>query len=278
MRVLIFDHDEDIAQQIKSALLSLGCQVFEESLKNGVLERISQADFDIIFVDCVRLKKPQELIFGIRRHASNYPYLILLEGITNTHRGKGMSVNDRLNLPIEEQAVSEKVKNAAHFLEVIRRIGDDSEHFPSAGGVISKSAFNQILLSAIDRAGRYAEDSFLLFITLDNHQEIFETDGPYAADYAAARVSRYLVLLRRQSDIIGQTGKHEYTLMLQRPQYEQEPVEATKRFAQSLAECEDIISTGVTPVEITLSLFEIPTGKIVDQHHLIPGTKTFSSE
>jgi hypothetical protein len=40
--------------------------------------------------------------------------------------------------------------------------------------------------------------------------------------------------LRRQSDIIAQTGRNEFCLMLQRPLYETEPMEAANRFADAL--------------------------------------------
>ena len=40
-----------------------------------------------------------------------------------------------------------------------------------------------------------------------------------------AKLCCYLVLLRRQSDIIGQTARNEYRLLLQRPAHADEPAE-----------------------------------------------------
>jgi GGDEF domain-containing protein len=155
----------------------------------------------------------------------------------------------------------------------VARIGDDSEDFPSAGGVIAKSAFNQLFLSGMDRADRYGERTFVLFISLSNYKEILEMDGPYAAEYAVAKLSQYLVLLRRQSDIIGQTARYEYALLLQRPAYDTEPVEAANRFAESLSNIKDIVSSGSTEVKVTISLVDLPMGAKLIEHIITPGQR-----
>ena len=182
-------------------------------------------------------------------------------------------LNDAIAKPFDWQEVAAKMANAERLTKLVARIGDDSEDFPSAGGVIAKSAFNQLFLSGIDRADRYGERTFVLFISLSNYKEILEMDGPYAADYAVAKLSQYLVLLRRQSDIIGQTAKFEYALLLQRPVYETEPIEAANRFAESLGGFKDIVSSGSTPVEITVTLTAVPTGQKMIEHIVHPGGK-----
>ena len=136
--------------------------------------------------------------------------------------------------------------------------------------MIAKSAFNQLFLSAVDRANRYGERTYILFISLSNFKEIRNLDGIYAADFAAAKLSQYLVLMRRQSDIIGQTAKHEYALMLQRPVYDTEPVEAANRFADSLSGFKDISSGGAMSPQISVTLIALPTGEKVIQHNVTP--------
>ena len=73
----------------------------------------------------------------------------------------------------------------------------------------------------------------LLFIRIDNYDDLVNMDGRQAAAYSSAKLSQYLVRIRRQS-IIAQTGKNEYCLMLQRPRYDSEPLEAAKRFGEFL--------------------------------------------
>ena len=80
-------------------------------------------------------------------------------------------------------------------------------------------------------------------------------------------MAKHLVRLRRQSDIIGQTRRNEYVLLMQRPAYETEPVDAANRFAEALSKCIDIAgSNPMMEVELTVSLMALPTGAITVAH------------
>lgn len=271
MKVLVVDRDALAGQLIKSRLEPTGHKVTQEAVKNNAVDRLSSDEFDLIFLDPTPLTSPRPVILNIRRTVANYPYIFLLHETASRQEALKLGCNDVMNKPLDITTLDEKVANAERLTKLIRRIGDDSEDFPSAGGVIAKSAFNQLFLSAIDRADRYGERTFILFISLSNYKEIRDHDGTYAADYAVAKLSQYLVLLRRQSDIIGQTAKFEYALMLQRPVYDTEPVEAANRFAESLAGCADIVSSGSAPVEITVTLLDVPVGQKVIEHVITPG-------
>ena len=271
MKILIVDRDEMTTQLIKSKLEPLAHQVFVESVKNDAIELVASEEFDVIFLDPSPLTSARPIVLNIRRSVRNYPYIILLGNEGSREDALKAGMNDYLAKPIDGAALMQQMESAERLVGLVNRIGDDSEDFPSAGGVIAKSAFNQLFLSAIDRADRYGEKTFILFIFLSNYKEIFEMDGPYAADYAVAKLSQYLVLLRRQSDIIGQTAKYEYALMLQRPQYETEPVDAANRFAEAIDGFQDIVSSGATPVEVTVRLLDIPTGSAIVEHVITPG-------
>ncbi len=273
MKILVVDGDELSTQLIKSKLESLGHQVFAEKAKNNAVERLAEEHYDVIFIDPSPLTSARPVILNMRRAAGHYPYIILTsEGAVREDAIKA-GCNDVMPKPLDSEALEQKMKNAAHLLSLVRRIGDDSEDFPSAGGVIAKSAFNQLFLSAIDRADRYGERTFVLFISMSNYQNILEMDGAYAADYAVAKLSQYLVALRRQSDIIGQTAKYEYALLLQRPVYDTEPVEAANRFAEELGGYSDIVSAEAAEVEISVTLVDLPIGSKLVEHVITHGTK-----
>ena len=108
--------------------------------------------------------------------------------------------------------------------------------------------------------------SYLVFIGIKNYDELLQMDGPHAAAYSTAKLSQYLVRLRRQSDIIAQTGKSEYCLMLQRPQYETEPVEAANRFAEALSQFQDIASSDNATVDVHVTLLDVPVGNKHVEH------------
>ena len=174
--------------------------------------------------------------------------------------------NEVIRKPLDANKFDNILENGGRMLDLLKRIGDESEDFPSAGGVIAKSAFNQLFLSAVDRADRYGERSYLVFIGIKNFQEVYQMDGPQAAGYSAAKLSQYLVRLRRQSDIIAQTGKAEFCLMLQRPQYETEPMEAANRFGDALSQLEDITMGGSSSLDVYVKLLDIPVCEKLVEH------------
>jgi len=270
MKIMIIDREEVAAQMAASKLEALYHQVSIEPEKDKAVHRAMAEETEIFLIDPMPVNSVRPFILNLRRNVSNYPYIFTFGQDVTLEDAIKSGANDIFQKPIDPTGIEEKLVNCEALIKLVGRIGDDSEDFPSAGGVIAKSAFNQLFLSALDRADRYGERTYVLFISVSNYQEILEMDGSYAADYAVAKLSQYLVRLRRQSDIIGQTAKYEYALLLQRPAYETEPIEAANRFAESLGKCGDIVSSGSTPVEITVKLVELPVGRVGQQHIFTP--------
>jgi len=270
MQIMIVDREDAAAQMLAGKLERFGHSVSHEPNKDKAVQRALAERTQVFLFDPSPVNMARNYILGLRRNLPNYPYIFSFSNELSVKEAIQSGANDVFSKPIDLESIEQKFQNADYLIKLVNRIGDDSEDFPSAGGVIAKSAFNQLFLSALERADRYAERTYILFISVSNYKEILEMDGAYAADYAVAKLSQYLVRLRRQSDIIGQTAKYEYALLLQRPQFESEPVQAADRFAQSLAQCEDIVSSGATPVEITVALAELPLGNIAQKHVLQP--------
>lgn len=266
MNILVVDRDAVATQMLRSKLEPLGHKITEEPVKNDAVERLTKQSFDIIFIDPAPLTSARPIVLSMRRSMKAYPYIFLLSDTISQADALKASVNDLMPKPLNGADLDEKMDNAERLIKLMDRIGDDAFDFPSAGGVIAKSAINQLFLASIDRADRYGERSYLLQISLNNYQDLVKTDGQYSADFAVANLCKYLVLLRRQSDIIGQTAKNEYTLLLQRPIYETEPVEAASRFAESLGKLTDIAHAGGSAVEISVTLLEIPSAKQIVRH------------
>jgi CheY-like chemotaxis protein len=269
MKVLVIDRDALSTQLIRSKLEHHGHTVKEEAVKNTALERLSQEDFDVVIFDPAPLNNARPIVLGIRRSVRNYPYIVLTSHDMDRDDAVKSGANDVIEKPMDAARLDAVMGNAARLTALIRDIGDESEDFPSAGGVIAKSAFNQLFLSSIDRADRYGERSYMLFIGISNRADIIATDGPYAAEYATAKLSQYLVRLRRQSDIIAQVGKSQYCLMLQRPTYDTEPIDATNRFAEALNRLEDICANDGGHVEVRLELIDMPIGNLLTEHTIV---------
>lgn len=269
MKVLVIDRDALTTQLIRSRLEGQGHIVDDEAVKNTALERLGRDQYDVVMFDPAPLNNARPIVLGVRRSVSNYPYVVLMSHDMEKDDAIKSGANDVMNKPLDAGHLDTIMDNAARMTKLIRDVGDEREDFPSAGGVISKSAFNQLFLSCIDRADRYGERSYLLFIGIKNRDDILASDGPYAAEYATAKLSQYLVRLRRQSDIIAQIGKSRYCLMLQRPMYETEPMDAANRFAEALNRLEDICANEGGHVEVSVELIDVPVGNLLSEHVIV---------
>lgn len=272
MKILVIDRDALSTQLIRSRLEVKGHKVVEEPTKNNALTLLEQDAYQVVFIDPAPLNNARPVVLGIRRAMRGYPYVILMSQDIPREDALRAGANEVMSKPLDHSALEKVMDNAHSLTTLIKRIGDESEDFPSAGGVIAKSAFNQLFLSCIDRADRYGERSFLVFIAIKNYKEILAMDGAYAAEFASAKLSQYLVRLRRQSDIIAQTGKDEFCLMLQRPMYETEPMEAANRFADALRRFDDICASDNVKVEVSITLIDLPVGQ-THVEHIVTYTK-----
>lgn len=269
MKILVIDRDEMSASLLKSRLEPLGHHVTYSAVKPESGLEAASAEFDIVFLDPSPQTNAKPMVSNLRRHIRYYPYMVLMSDGFTPEQALGFGFNDYLRKPIDPAMLDKKIENAQTFLGVMRHLRDGSEDFPSAGGIIAKSAINQLFLSCIDRADRYAETTYALFIGLENFKQISVESGPYEAEVAAAKMAQHIVRLRRASDIIGQISPNEYALLLLRPVDAQEPVEAAARFADSLSNCHDIMSKPNMTVEISVNLVEIPSGMKLAEHGLV---------
>lgn len=272
MKILIIDHDTMFSNLLASKMRAAGHDVFESPIKNDGVEQIEEKKIDAVYFDPSPMTDARPLLLQIRRMVHTYPYLVQLSKEPDRAAAIKAGCHGVLAKPLDPEALTKSLEDAARMVDLMFRIGDESYDFPSGGGVISKSAFNQLFRSSIDRVGRYGETSQVLFISIPNYDDIKLDDGKYAADYAVSKLAQNLVRLRRQSDILGQTGVHEYALLLQRPQNENESIEAAKRFTAALDELSDITSNGVTDLRLEVNLVDVPSGALEFHHaHQIQG-------
>lgn len=262
MKVLIIDRDTMFSSLLATRIRACGHEVIEATVKNDGIEQIGAKKIDAVFFDPAPLNDAKAIILQIRRQVHSWPYLVLMGEGTDRAAGIKAGCHDGIAKPFDPALVDAALKNAERMVSLIQRIGDESYDFPSAGGVISKSAFNQLFLSAMDRVGRYGESAHVLFIGIPNYEDISLDDGKYAADYAVSKLAQTLVRLRRQSDILAQTGAHEFALLLQRPMTETESLDAAKRFSTALDDQDDVTSNGVTEIHIEVRLVHLPTGAL----------------
>ena len=209
------------------------------------------------------------MMMSIRRATRQYCYVALMGEDIDNQSAASVGANDAIAKPIDPEAVQKIILSAKNFLDYSKLLSDISEDFPSAGGVIAKSAFNQLFLSSIDRGWRYVEKTYILSVSIDNFEDIKALDGDQHALYGASKLAHHLVRLRRQSDVIGQVRENEYCLLLQRTANENEAEEAAKRFTANLQEIDDFIPAEGNSLKIKVALTELPSGRLAYEHTLL---------
>ena len=266
MKILINDHESATTEILASRMRQAGHVVVTESVRQNALNLLKHEEFSAVLIDPAPQTQFRQLLTSLRRESLGYLYVMLTGNDIPAREALVAGANDIYTKPFNLGEVETRLQNIDRLQRLQRHLGDTREDFPSAGGVISKSAFNQLFLSGLDRAGRYGERSYVLFMSVANHKRLLADHGESVASFAAARLASHLVQLRRQSDIIAQTGQAEYALLLQRPVFETEPMEAANRFALALKKLSDYGDADGREVMIRLDLVELPTGALPVAH------------
>jgi CheY-like chemotaxis protein len=266
MKVLVIDRDDLSANLIKSRLEPIGHTVEIQAGKSEALDTVTQQGWDVVFLDPSPLTNAKPLVMNIRRSVRRSVYMVLISENMTAEDAILAGFNDFMPKPLNPGAFDSCLENAKRLNALLKHLANDEEDYPSAGGVIAKSAFNQLFLSSMDRADRYGETAHVIFISFDNYSTVVANDGEYEADVVSAKLAQTLVRLRRQSDIIAQTRKNEYALILMRPMSENEPYEAAGRFAEALSKCVDLPTNPIMDVELSVSLLKLPSGSLGVHH------------
>lgn len=263
MHVLIINSDSSDIDPLMGSLRALDCAVDVEMGVDQAAERVKRKAYDVIMISTSQTLDIPNHIQLLRRAARGYIYVVLLfDGMSASDIAE-TGANDSFGLNTDQKTIEDQLRNLNRLSGLIAQMGDDSKDYPSIGGIIGKSAFNQLFLSGIDRAGRNAEQSFLLSISVANFNDLFSLGGPSTTDYLVAGLSHKVSKLRRQSDIAGQVGPCEFTILLQRPAYETEPLEAAGRFVSMLQNFQDDLTGPSVPVFLDVSLVSIPSGALL---------------
>ncbi len=276
MKILLISSPTYDPQTISVPLQNHG---YKTTLVNGrqeAIKEIKEHSYNVLFMAGSNDSAEDRKTINTLRHTSaDYIYIVTVHKQNDPTRVDNNGSNAHLYLDtLDEQTLTTLTTNTASLHELIEEIGNNHIDFPSSGGIIARSAFNQLFLSALDRSNRYPENSALLNISIDNYQELFDMGGNYITDYAIASLSKKLTDIRRQTDIIGQIQNAKFSILFQMPKTTQEPIEAAKRFAEALMNAADLQEAAPLPVQIKITLYTIPSGQISFEQIVTPQKPT----
>lgn len=263
MKIMVIDRDREAVEAIEKICADIdGLELVIEPIKNNAIEMVRQDAYDAIFFDPAPQNELRPFVIGARRGIAHYNPIIVMSHQIDAKKATEMGGNDALNKPVAVADFKKCLEHMRNLKELIQSLSDESIDFPSKEGVISKSAFYQIFISCLDRADRYGEETYLTFATLKNADEIRAQYGDEVADEMCENLKKYVMRIRRLSDIAGRTAREEVCLMLTRPSTAEEPVMAIRRFAEAIAEYIELIKVGDAKPVVNVRMMALPRGEM----------------
>jgi diguanylate cyclase (GGDEF)-like protein len=261
MKVLLIEGNAAAARAVKRELHAQNEEVVVEPKRSKIYDHLENSFFDVVIMDPTPMNDTQQLMIKMRKIVPPYTYTLLFaEGFKRKHAQEA-GMNDALLKPLENSDIRHKIQNARVMRQLSKHLSDISTDFPSKEGIIAKSAFKQLYLTALDRAVRYNEVISILLIGIDNHREITDNDGRQAFDAAVHHLGDSLKHLRRYADILGQTDEHEFSLLLLSGQKGAEPVMALQRLKSALSKNHEVYEGGANKVVMFARGISLPTGE-----------------
>lgn len=267
MRILVIDRDALTTQLLQGRLESRGHDIVVEADKNKAFDMLKDGGFECILIDPAPLAEPRPVIIGIWKNLRGpfKPYILLLSKSATREDAILAGTNDVLQKPFDPQDLEEKIASAERLIALHRHLGTPDD-IHSGGGMIGKAAFNQLFLSAVDRAFRYGERSLIVEARVTNIDAL-RARGQDALEETMTALGERMALMRRQSDVIGRTAIDRFAILLQRPMYESEPFDAIGRFCETLDKFHQGFADKNLAPEIELQMVELPQGALLATCH-----------
>ena len=264
MKIMLIDRDRDVVEAVEGICREMdGVELTIEPIKNNAIDAARADHYDAIFFDpAPKNEEMRALMIGVRRGNPNYTPVIVMSHQLSLDESRAAGANDYIQKQFDADGFKKKLENLKKLSGFNKQLADESIDFPSKDGVISKSAFNQIFISCLDRADRYGEETYLSFATVKNIDEIRAQHGDDVANDICENLKKYTMRIRRLSDIAGRTAENQICLMLTRPANADEPRMAITRFADSMSEYAELISVGDAKAIISVEMMAIPSGEI----------------
>ncbi|MBL8640250.1 MAG: response regulator [Alphaproteobacteria bacterium] len=267
MKILIIERDQQTAEMIKNCAEHLGhtAEIHNEMIEN--LGSTASSQWDMVFLDPFPPTHLTSMMMQLKQNVRRNLHVVLVSNRMTHSQAIQSGFNDCIIKPLQDHDIIHVLENAEYMSNYTKHLANTEIDFPSASGIISKSAYNQIFLSCLNRAGRYGETSYTIIFTVENYNEILAEYGEYDAQMIAGRMIQYIMQIRRQSDIIAQIRPNQYALLLLRPLNEIEPIEATRRFTNALPKCKDFPKLPNLTVDMSVTLLALPMGsRIIDEY------------
>jgi hypothetical protein len=262
---MLLDRDRESAESFERICRNQSdIELVIEPIKNNAIDSARSEQYDCIFFDpAPKNEDMRAFMIGVRRGSPYYTPRRWRSHQVEAEEAFEVGANNFVKKPYaSDEDILQKLEEVRNLTSFHEKLKDESIDFPSRDGVISKSAFLQLYISSLDRADRYGEETYLTMATVSNIDDIRAQHGDEVADEVCANFKKYIMRIRRLSDIAGHTAENQLCLMLMRPANKEEPKMAIERFADSVAEYAELISVGDAKALVNVKMMAIPSGTI----------------
>lgn len=261
MKILIIDRDTAAIQLLAGHLQQAGHTVASQVVRKDAMDLLEREDFDVVFIDPAPLTSVRPITLPLRwEQRNNYPYLIQISHELNVPDAVHCGLNDVVSKPLHWPQVAEKLENAKELIGFMAHL-QGGEQIQSDGTIFGKRSFGQLMLSALDRTYRYAEQAYLLMI---------QVHGLQGRPEMQEKLAHYLTRLHRLSDFLGRTDADVYALLILRPAIDTEPLDAADRFHIALQDFQQA-HPELPQLSFNLTLRLLPSGSLVRHYDLPSG-------
>ena len=275
MKILLVDRDETSTGLVQSYLKDKGHEVIVEPDRNRIFDHGDLDEFGAMFLDLSTQTSSIKFIADLKSRLNEKPYIVLMSQEGNEKEAYKASANAFLKKPVDKNALYDLIEQSQIFKGLASKLRDPDKNFPYHKGIISNTALNELFLASLDRTARYTENSMFLVFSLKNSAQIREDYGEKVEKQASDWVANHIIRLRRQSDIMAQTDDNEHMILIQRPIYKDEPIDAAQRFRASFLQSSDIDmpEAGGKPLKLNINIrvINLPSArKIMDETIVLP--------
>lgn len=219
MKILIVDADELFSRLMRSKLEKWGHAVFTETNGAAAYERIRKEPFRMVFLDWdLKGLSGPELCRRIRElKRPRYTYIVFYTTKADKDSlmaGLEAGVDDYLVKPLNTLELRLRMKNGKRLLNLEDELREGAGT-DKATGVVNEASFRQFFRVALAEARRTESRGALMFVTVENYDQIFESAGVGPANSLMTEVAKMLSRNVRESDLVARFDKRQFCVLLQ---------------------------------------------------------------
>jgi two-component system, cell cycle response regulator len=219
MKILIVDGDQLFARLMRTKLEKWGHAVFVETDGAAAYERIRKEPFRMVFLDWdLPSMSGPDLCRRIRElKRPRYTYIIFYTTKADKDSlmaGLQAGADDYLIKPLNTLELRLRMKNGKRLLNLEDELREGAGT-DRATGVVNGASFRQFFRVTLAEAKRTQSRGALMFVTVENHDQVFSGAGVGPANNLMAEVAKMLCRNVRESDLVARLDRQQFCVLLQ---------------------------------------------------------------